>query len=405
MSRLLDIAFKDASVLLRDKASLLVLVAMPFALIFILGSAFGGLESGDIGIKVAIVNEDTGGIGDQFVTELTEAEGLDELFDITVSEDAAETRKKVEAGDLVAALIIPPDATERVSAGNPLAVEVLKDSGSEISANIWEGVIRAGVSHASAQIVVSQMTGSVGSSAPVGLPPGSTTLGGEGTREEPPSTQPAPALDAVTVKRVELEATDDFSYIAYYSAGMTAMFLLFGSMFGAFSFVTERREKTLDRMFVAPVAKLPVVLGKGLGIIMIGLGQLALLILGTKLVFSVDWGVHMGATFALGAAEVFAATGLAMALAAFGKTERAIGGLGPAAIMLFSVTSGAMFPVEGLPTWLRPLQLISPVYWTLGGFDEVMAGATLGDVAWRVGIVMLIGVVLYAIGVWRLRYE
>ncbi len=380
MRTLLSIARKDALVLLRDKASMLILIAMPFALIFILGSAFGGLESGDIGIKVAIVNEDTGELGEQFVEGLTEAEGLDDLFEITVAQDAEEIRGKVEAGDLAAALIIPPGATEGVHRGDPVKVEVLQDPGSEVSAGVWAGVVRAAVSYVSAQIVWGQMTASA---MPV----------------QPPS------FDGVTVERIEVQPDDSFSYMAYFATGMTAMFLLFGSMFGAFSFVTERRERTLDRMFAAPVSKAPIVLGKGLGIIMIGMGQLLLLVTGTALLFGVDWGEHLEAIFALGGAEVFAATGLAMALAAFGKTERAIGGLGPAAIMLFSATSGAMFPVDGLPGWLRPLQFVSPVYWTLEGFREVMNGASLPDVAWRVGLVLLIGVLLYAVGVWKLRYE
>ncbi|MEN6429267.1 MAG: hypothetical protein ABFC80_00260, partial [Coriobacteriales bacterium] len=65
MRELLNIAEKDALVLLRDKGALIVMLAMPLALIFILGSALGGIGQGDsLDIRVAIVNQDEGDLGD-----------------------------------------------------------------------------------------------------------------------------------------------------------------------------------------------------------------------------------------------------------------------------------------------------------------------------------------------------
>jgi ABC-type multidrug transport system permease subunit len=64
-----------------------------------------------------------------------------------------------------------------------------------------------------------------------------------------------------------------------------------------------------------------------------------------------------------------------------------------------------MFPAEAMPSWLRPFQVISPVYWTLDGFLDVIRGAAFPDVAVNAGIVVVIGLVFYAFGIWRLRYE
>jgi ABC-2 type transport system permease protein len=216
---------------------------------------------------------------------------------------------------------------------------------------------------------------------------------------------PEVTLDAVTMKQVEAEAEKTIPMMSYYAVAMTAMFLLFGSMFGAFAFVKERREQTLARMLVTPATKTQIVGGKGLGIALVGVGQLAVLLVGTTVLFRIDWGQHIEAAVLLGVAEVFAATGLAMTLAALGKTERVIGAIGPAAIMVFAATGGSMFPAEAMPTWMKPAQVISPSYWALEGFLDVIKGATVADVAGKAGIVVVIGLVLYAFGVWRLRYE
>lgn len=405
MRALLNIARKDALIIARDRAALLVMLAMPLALIFILGSALGGIGEGDsLDIGVAIVNEDTGETGERFVEGLTSSDEIDAVFNIEVRTDAEATRADVERGDLTAALIIPEDLSEKVLAGEPVGLEVLQDPGSKMAAGIWAGVVRAGVANASAQIIAmhtlqdmsanaSGNGGGVGSGPPVGAAPGSAP-------ELPELT-----FDAVAVKEIEAEVDKRVSMISYYSAGMTGMFLLFGSMFGAFSFVKERREQTLARMLSTPASKLAIVGGKAIGVLMIGVGQFALLLVGTHFLFGVDWGNNVAATALVGLAEALAAAGLAMTLAALGKSERAIGGIAPAAIMLFAATGGSMIPTEQLPEFLLPVQVVSPVYWTVNGFIDLMRGASMADVLPGIGAVLAIGAALFVFGVWRLRYE
>lgn len=397
MDRLLTIAGKDMRLIVRDRGALLVMLAMPFALIFILGSALGGIGQGDsLDVDVAIVNNDTGGTGEHFVEGLTSSPEVDGLFNIAVRDDADEVRADVEKGDLTAALIIPADLSERIMAGEPVALEVLQDPGSEMAAGIWAGVVRAGVANASAQIIAAHtLPGMLGAAhgAPAGGLPGAQ------------AALPDLTFDAVTVREIEAEVEKSIPMISYYSAGMTGMFLLFGSMFGAFSFVKERREQTLARMLSAPASRTAIVGGKATGVFLVAVGQFLVLLLGTRFVFGVDWGANLPGTLLVGLAEAFAAAGLAMTLAALGRSERAIGGIGPAAIMLFSATGGSMIPSEQLPAWLLPVQVISPVYWSVKGFLDLMQGAGLAEVLPGVAAVLAMGVAFLLFGVWRLRYE
>ena len=403
MRTLLTIARKDFTVILRDKAAVLVMLAMPLALIFILGSALGGIEESDtIDAKVAIVDLDTGETGGLFVDGLTGSEEIGELFRIEVRDDADAVRTDVEKGDLTAALIIPEDLTEKIAAGEPVALEVLQDPGSRVTAGVWAGVVRAAVSAASAQIVYGRALPAELANLQAAAPPGQVPSGP--TAGTPPVPE-APTLDAVTVEEVEATIGVRVSMISYYAAGMTGMFLLFGSMFGAFAFLKERREQTLARVMSTPASRVAIVGGKALGVFMLGAGQFFVLLLGTGMLFGVRWGEQVGATVALGLAEVFAAAGLAMTLAALGKSERAVGGIGPALIIFFAATGGSMLPVEMLPSWLRPLQVISPVWWTVDGFLDVMTGAGFVDVLGPIAAVLGIGAVLLAFGIWRLEYR
>ncbi|MDP2300092.1 MAG: hypothetical protein Q8M55_05200, partial [Actinomycetota bacterium] len=77
----------------------------------------------------------------------------------------------------------------------------------------------------------------------------------------------------------------------------------------------------------------------------------------------------------------------------------------PAAIMLFAATGGSMVPTEQLPKFLLPVQVISPVYWAVGGFLDLMRGGTASDVLMNVAWLLVIAATLFAFGVWRLRHE
>ncbi|MHB1016649.1 MAG: ABC transporter permease [Coriobacteriia bacterium] len=407
MTRLWSIAVKDIRIMVRDRAALLVMLAMPLGLIFILGSALGNVGEGDsLDARVAIVNLDEGDLGEQFVDGLTSSSDIDSVFNISVRDDAQEVRAEVERGDLSAALIVPADLSEKVREEVPVALEVLQDPGSDISAGIWAGVVRAGVANASAQMIAGHTIADAFSSVAPGSPTsGPAVVGGRGGYVEPEARALDLEFDAVTVREVEIELEKQISMISYYAAAMSGMFLLFGGMFGAFSFVRERREQTLARMMSTPASTATIVGGKALGVLLIGSLQFVVLFAGTHFLFQVDWGTNVVGTLLVGLAETVAAAGLAMTLAALGRTERAIGGVAPAFIMLFAALGGSMIPADQLPAWLLPAQVLSPVYWTVDSFLELMRGASLASVAPSIGAVLAIGLVLLGFGVWRVRYE
>lgn len=391
MPKVFHIAVKDVRVIVRDKAAVLIMLAMPLALIFILGSALGGVgESEAVDIPVAIANEDAGSAGDQLAKALTDTDELKALFNIEVRDDADAVRGAVEKGDLVAALVIPRDFSAGLEAGTPVTLEVLQDPGSQVSAGIWAGVARAAAANLSAAQVV-RLT--VAEAVPGRL---ATSTPGE---------QAPHAFDAVGIEDLEVATEKQIDMIDFYAAGQTAMFVMFVAMFGAFTFVKERREQTLARVLVSPTSKAEIVGGKSLGIFAVGAAQFAVLFAGTRLLFGVDWGPRPGAVLAVGLAEALAATGLGMTLAALARSERQVGAIGPTVIMLFSAVGGSMIPAQFMPAWMKPLQSVSPVYWSLDALLALMRGESLGSAAVSIAVLLAIAAVLYGFGVVRLRYE
>lgn len=412
MPRLLVVTWKDLRVLLRDVAALGVLLGMPMVLIFILGSALGGLggEGGSIGAPVAIVNLDSGGVGAsaadvgaEITAGLVDNEVVAGIFDIQERDSASEVRVEVERGELLAALVIPEDFSQSINDGESISLEVLKDPGSELSANIWESIVRGVAADISRISITAQTAGETAGTA--GLTP--ELIGAAVGMAVEQATAQDSARPIVVEQLIQTqESTVDLQGMDFYALSMTSMFLVFGAMFGAFGFITESRERTLSRMLTTPVSRVEVIGGKMLAIWILGLAQFTVLYVFTRFSFGVQWGDDPLATFVMAGAQLIAVTGLAVLIAAIAKTERGAGGFGSLIVQLMALIGGVFFPITILPEWLRPIRYASIMGWGLEGMSDIQIhGAGLADVTGPILALVGMGALFFAFGIWRLRVE
>lgn len=408
MARSWNIAVKDLIIWMRDPTALGILLAMPALLILILGSAFGGFSGeSNAGIRVAIVDLSRGAStaagadappSDVLVRALTTTDRLEGLFEIVELPSERIARALIRDGDLVAALVIPSGFDAAVSAGTATNLVVLKDPGSETSAAIWESVVDSLATQLSAASVSVQ---TVMQTVSRGNPAAMASGGGALVAQAVEAVTADDALDGVEVVDSEAQTTD-LSALDYVGISMVAMFLMFGSMFGAFSTIAEKREQTMNRMLSAPTPRWAVVLGKMLSVFVLGMAQFAVLYVFTRFAFGVWWGESIMATTAVAAAEMFAVTGLATLIAAFAKSERAVGGIGPLVVQVQALIGGAFFPVQALPEWLQPIRYLSVIGWTMEAWLDIQrSGAGLLDVMGPITALVMIALVLFGVGVWR----
>ena len=410
MRRAIYIALKDLRVWARDPAALGVLIAMPAILIVILGSALGGIMGGGgAQINVAIVNLDsrilnTTRSDDQAAKledALTGSDRIKALFSIERSRDLAGTRARVASGELAAALVIPKGFGAHLGDGKPVRLEVFTDPGSGTAAGIWESVVKAVATRYSAVTIVVRTTMEAAQnsdSAILTQPGGANAIAGLAI------TQAAKdgALDSVTVDDTVTSGNVKITSLDYYALSMTAMFLMFGAMYGAFSTIRERREQTMSRMLASPTPRTAVVGGKMLGVFALGASQFVALYLFTRFVLHVEWGANPVATVLVAFGEVAAVTGLSTLIASLAKSERGVGGIGPLVVQIQALVGGAFFPVTILPSWLQWVRFLSVVGWTIEGWRAVQVeGLGVAGVLQPVAVLVGFALVFYAFGVWR----
>ncbi len=165
-------------------------------------------------------------------------------------------------------------------------------------------------------------------------------------------------------------------YVQFIYPGIIGMSVLFSSIFSAVSVVWDREFGFLKELLVAPIPRWSIVVGKALGgsttSMLQGLLLLALapvvgvqLRLGTILVL-------IPLLFVL----AFSLSSIGLVIAAKMRSTEGFG-----LVMNFLVTpllflSGALYPLNDLPTWLLVLTRLDPVTYGIDAIRRIILGAT-----------------------------
>lgn len=137
-------------------------------------------------------------------------------------------------------------------------------------------------------------------------------------------------------------------------------------------FVGERRQGTLVRLRAAPLSRGQLLIGKFLPALGVALFQGAFLIGAGKLIFGLHWGAEPLWLLAVVAATAFAATGLAMLVAAVAKTETQVAVYGTLLVLVLAGIGGSMMPRDLMPETMRQVSHITPHAWALDAYQQLL---------------------------------
>jgi ABC-2 type transport system permease protein len=163
-------------------------------------------------------------------------------------------------------------------------------------------------------------------------------------------------------------------YMAFIFPGIVAMTILFTSAFSAISVIWDREVGFLKEVLVAPVARWAVTVGKVLGGATVAVAQGCIMLLLAPLA-----GVSLGPVTLVTLLPVMFLVAFAMTAMGLAAAARMRSMQGFTVIMNFMVLpifflSGAMFPLEGLPTWMEVLVHADPLTYGVDALRGVTAG-------------------------------
>ena len=166
-------------------------------------------------------------------------------------------------------------------------------------------------------------------------------------------------------------------YVDFLAPGIIGMALLFESIMSGMSVLWDRQFGFLKEIMVAPVNRVSIVLGKTAGGMTTALIQgiiILLIAVGIGLKVKGTFGVLLSLVFMVLIATSFVSLGLI-----FTSIMRDMQGFQLIMRLLtfpLFILSGAFFPLERLPIWLKSLSYINPLTYGVDGMRYCLIGMT-----------------------------
>jgi len=204
----------------------------------------------------------------------------------------------------------------------------------------------------------------------------------------------------------------DIDYTSFIAPGVIVMTIMFTSMFSGISVIWDRELGFMKEMLVAPVSRISIVTGKSLGGATTALIQGILilsLVVGIKSISNEYFSgvnVNLFVILIMMPLMILIALGLVgigVAIASLLESLESFGMIMNFVIMPMFFLSGALFPINNLPEWLRVITYMDPVTYgvelirfTMTGFSSINVFLSFSVVLIFTCSMLIIGAYLFS---------
>ena len=402
MRKIFLIGIKDVKIRSRDPSSFIMLLVMPLVLILVLGMVFQPLwTSTPFTIDIAVLDEDGGEFSKILLEEVFGSGQLKDMIKIKYVESKEEIIKEVNEGKIAAGVIIGNGFSRTILAGEDTRIKILGDPEQAIKAGVIKNIVEAFTLEVLKRNII------LGTS--IGILVSENLINSAEIQQLIPvwlseieNMDELIQIDKKTEKRM---AKNPLA-MEYYAVGMGIMYILFATNAGAETIFQERRNKTLERIKVAPISEREILGGKLFGIFLIALLQFVMIVFFTRIFYRVNWGDSLLGIIIMILSSVLAFSGLSTFFASLTKSEEQIGNIGPALAMIFGFLGGGMWPAFAFPDWLNMVSKFTPNRWAIDGFLKLMyqeGGVVL--IIPEVLVLLGMAITFFSLGVFRLRMK
>lgn len=372
----------------RDRGNLFFLFVFPLLLVLLIGAQFGG---GAEDLQLGVTAEDAGPLGDELVQQLRNIEGV-EVIDLA---DAGEVSDAVARGDVDAGLVVPAGYDAALRAGGDRGVTLGFVGRRDGLSPALRSLVVPVVGEQSQRITLSDLVRVV---TPVGfgaaLEQADAALG---------------TASAVEVDREELGTNDlaeEFRGLGQFDLGAVQQLLLFvflSTLVSSTALLQARQWGVSSRLLTHPTTARRIVAGEAVGRLTVGLTQGVYIVLGTLLLFRVDWGGPVAALTILVAFTAVSA-GAAMVLGAAVRTEAQASATAIGIGLVVAAIGGSMLPRELMPESMQVVSRLTPHAWAYEAYaDVVRRNAGVLDILPELGVLVAMAVALLLLGGWLLQ--
>ncbi len=351
----------------RSPALIVMSLIMPLLQLIFLGYAFGGQVKN---LRLGVVDQDHGMPAVQLKEMLQAVTANARTFETVAYTDLNVAMQDLRNGRLSGVLNIPPEFSRKVHSGVAPELALMEDNTDQFSSASLDGVL--------SQLIQSYHASPV-----------------------PPRIETKATLSVV-------EIYPYVPYIQYLLPGSTVLAIFVSAMFGGgIIFIDDKARGLHEGYLVTPIGKFELILGFTLsGVIKAVLSGVVLITVGA-IIAGIPDPLNL---FRLARLFVLVvATSLALISMMFLIMVRINDPLLPRAIfgmlntMLF-FPSGAVYPINAFPGWMKTMTLINPFTYAVHGFKEVLLKNTgLGAVSYDLLFLLGFSAIAMSLATWLFR--
>ena len=326
---MLALFLKDLRLLSRDRRALIVALAGPLLAIAIIATVVHRNQA--LGMRLPVVNEDQGRVARTF-TQLLEEYAV--VTEVSRPEAEALVRDRKEAA---AAIVFPAHLSEASGQGRSAEVVLLTDPARGSGVEQARGIL----------LLVEKRAAALADPVVVDLL----------------------SLREVSLTRTGPAPTELERAIPGYSLTFVLLVVVLGT---AMSMYDEHAWGMMPRLLIAPGRFTSMLIEKLLVRLLVGSGQLLLLLLFCQLVLGVSLGPSPIAVLLLVLAVVFPIVGLGMLTAGLAGSREQTLAIGLACVLTFAYLGGLWSPIWAASPWVQRLSTIAFTSWAMQGMSDLM---------------------------------
>ncbi|QFT87303.1 ABC-2 family transporter protein [Bacillus sp. THAF10] len=404
---------KDFLHLLRDKKEVLILLAMPFVLITILGFALGGNGKDSVKLNAVVAVVDHGNLAqelEQFKAWMKEEDIPEEaqVALVTAAEETAFPEMLVDGvmkGELSNFLTVKEEAQRAAAVENAKYAGVLYfPEGYRFET--WKAQFFDEDANTKLELMLNQDKGLEASvvSDVVEKFTEQMRLYTVLTREAQQNNQASPDFETVSEidsEKVTLEGEVPVNSFAYFAVGMSTMFALYVISFVAGYAYNEKTSFVYDRILLTNTSPFIYAASKWFSAVMVSFVQLSILFGAAALVYQVLWSdivafLLLTLCFSL---VIGSMTVLITALNYRYNTQQISTVFSGFLVSIFAFLGGSFVPWSEVSETMYAIGAFTPNGAALQGYVKILSGGELADIVTNLGSLLAISVLLIMIAI------
>lgn len=376
----------------RDRSSLAIAFILPPVVFLLMTTIFANISGGSLQVRVLVVDT----VGSEATGRFTKALRSQPLLLVSTQSSAIDepgARRRVLDGAADAAVVLRDDLRSDTPKERP-PIAVIASPERPAAATIVAGQVQRAFVENLPDLAILRVFQSLERAGSI------TTEQREFLEDEAGAKASGASsgrpLSMAGLLDVEQAAHgNSLSAVAVSTGGLTILFLMIAAAQNALGLIEERDAGLLRRIAAgSPGAVDAVLIGKFLVLTAIGVVQAALLFGVARVAYGIDvlpvalpW---LGTTVLAAAA----ASGLALAIAAAGRSQPQAHMLSTFSVVILGAVGGSMVPRYLMPEWLRDAGWLTPNAWATEAYAALLRGETVWRLAMPLLAFALIGLVV-----------